>query len=54
MGEVRGIARDDAPGALAPGKTGVQRIVNAAAHHAPALGFANRRLIIRQRQRFNR
>ncbi len=46
VGEVGGIARDDAPGALAPGKGRVKRIVDAAAHYAAPLRFANRFLVI--------
>ena len=46
VGEVGGIARDDASGTLAPGKGRVKRIVNAAAHYAAPLRFANRFLVI--------
>jgi len=45
--EVGWVARDDACGTLAPGKGRVERIVNAAAHHAAALRFRKRLLIVR-------
>lgn len=53
VGEVRRITRDDAPRALAPGESCVERIVNAASHHAPSLRFANRRFVIGQGQRLD-
>src|ERR1039457_3478400 len=51
--KVSGIAGDDASGGTPPGKGCVQRIVNAATHDSALPGFANRRVVIRQRKRLN-
>ena len=53
MGKMRGIARDDAFGAFAPGKGRMERIVDTAPHNAALPRLRNRGLVIRQRQRIN-
>lgn len=49
VGEVRRIACDDALGTLSPGERCMQRIVDAASHHAAGTRLRDRLLVVRQR-----